>query len=509
MIFKSLTTKVIFISISLLAFGISAFAFLNLNRERNQLINSARESTDLLLQTIERSIYNSMRIGNTEDVQIILEMVGQSHKLLGVRIFHPHGVVLKSSHPDEVGKPVDDKDYNLFINNKKEGIFNVAGQGEVIKMLKPIYNDEPCHICHGHKTRIIGVLNVDYSLIETRKQMVEATKLFAVSTIAIILFLSVTISLVMLKFVRKPLKLIVENMARVEKGDLTVRMKYKTRDEVGRLIASFDSMVDRLDTTKKELEQYHFQQMERADRLASVGEMAAGIAHEIKNPLTGIAAAITIIKDDFSSSDARIEILNEVLEQVKRLDKTVNDLLFFGKPAQPELTYTNINGILKKTLMFASQHRGGKNIEKRLELQADLPPVYVDPKQIQQVFLNLILNAMQAMQDYGVLTVGTSLEDLDGRQWVRVKIADTGPGIPAQILEKIFTPFFTTKAQGTGLGLAICHKLISQQGGKISVSSEDGKGTVFTVELPASAVPETTYEADAMGDPMQSIKEHP
>ncbi len=492
MFFKSLTTRVIVISISLLAFGISAFTFLNLTRERTQLINSARESTDLLLQTIERSIFNSMRIGNTEDVQIILQMVGQSHKLLGVRIFHPHGIVLKSSHPDEVGKPVDDRGYNLFINNKKEGIFTVPGEGEVIKMLKPIYNDEPCHICHGHKTKIIGVLNVDYSLVETRKRMVEATKLFVISTVAIISFLSITISLVMLKFVRQPLKLIVENMARVEKGDLSVRMNYQAKDEVGRVIASFDSMLDRLDIAKKELEQYHFQQMERADRLASVGEMAAGIAHEIKNPLTGIAAAITIIKDDFSASDSRAEILNEVLEQVKRLDKTVNDLLFFGKPAQPELTYANINSILKKTLMFASQHRGGKNIEKKLELQEDLPPVYVDTKQIQQVFLNLILNAIQAMQDNGVLTVGTTLVDLGGKPWIRISISNTGPGIPAQILEKIFTPFFTTKAQGTGLGLAICHKLITQHGGKIAVTSEDGKGTEFTVELPTSVVPETT-----------------
>lgn len=494
MTFKSLTTKVslitkvIVLSIGLLAFGISLFAFLNLRREQLQLINSARESTELLLATIERSIYNSMRIGNTEDTQIILEMVGQNHKLLGVRIFHPHGIVLKSSRPDEVGKPVADSDYQLFINNKREGISNEPGLGEVLKMQKPIYNDEPCYICHGRKTRIIGVLDINYSLVETRKRVVEATKLFAFSTVAIILFLSVAISLVMLKFVRKPLNLIIENMARVERGDLSVRMRPHGEDEVGRLIASFDSMVDKLDTAKKELEHYHFQQMERADRLASVGEMAAGIAHEIKNPLTGIAAAITIIKDDFEPGDPRTEIVNEVLEQIKRLDKTVNDLLFFGKPTQPELTYTSLNSVVKKTLMFAAQHRSGKNIEKELELEETLPPVYVDPKQIQQVFLNLILNALQAMQGGGVLTVRTLLAEEDGKQWARVSIADTGPGIPAQLLSKIFTPFFTTKAQGTGLGLAICHKLVTQHGGKIEVVSEDGKGTVFTVDLPLSEV---------------------
>lgn len=489
MIFRSLTTRVIFISIILLIFGISAFAVLNLTGQRKQLIKSARESTDLLLQTIERSIYGAMRIGNTSEVQMTLEMVGQSNHLLGVRIFHPHGIILKSSNPEEVGKPVDQRDYNLFINNKKDGIFTIPGQGDVIKMLMPIYNDVPCYTCHGHKTKIIGVLNVDYSLVETQKRMVEATKLFVISTIAIISFLSITISLVMLKFVRKPLRLMAESISRVESGDLSVRMKYEAQDEIGRLIGSFDAMVDRLDTTRQELEQLHFQQMERADRLASVGEMAAGIAHEIKNPLTGIAAAISIIKEDFSDSDSRTQILTEVLEQVNRLDKTVNDLLFFGKPTPPEPTYTDINGILQKTLLFAAQHRGGKSVDKRLELCDSLPPVYVDPKQIQQVFLNLMLNALQAMQGQGVLTVRTASVFIEETQWITIVIADTGPGIPAQILDKIFTPFFTTKAQGTGLGLAICHKLIRQHGGYLTVASEDAKGTEFTIRLPASANP--------------------
>jgi two-component system, NtrC family, sensor kinase len=490
LVFKSLTTRVIFITISLLVFGFSIYTFINLKQEQSQLINSARESTDLLMQTIERSIYNSMRIGNTEDTQIILEMVGQNRNLLGVRIFHPHGVVLKSSHPEEVGKPVNENDYQLFINNRHEGIFNVEGHGEVLKMQKPIYNDEPCYTCHGRKVRIIGVLNVNYSLLETRQRIMDATKLFVFSTIAIILFLSGSISFVMLKFVRKPLHQIVESMSRVEEGDLSVRMKEKRKDEIGHLISSFDSMVDKLEIAKQELEQYHFEQMERADRLASVGEMAAGIAHEIKNPLTGIAAAITIIKDDFEADDPRTEIVNEVLEQITRLDKTVNDLLFFGKPSQPEPAFTNINGIIEKTLMFASQHRSGKDIGKKLELDKSLPAVYVDPKQIQQVFLNLILNAFQAMPNGGVLTVGTSLLESDGKRWARVSIGDSGQGIPEQILTKIFTPFFTTKAQGTGLGLAICHKLVTQHGGKIDVASKDGQGTVFTVDLPVHELPQ-------------------
>lgn len=469
----------------LLSVGIGTFTYLNLKREKSQLISAARENTHLLLNTVERSIFKSMSIGDTQDVQTIMEMVGQSHsKIVRVRIFHPQGMVLKSSRPDEVGLPIPDADYQLFINNRIEGIFQSSDHGEVFGMIKPIYNDESCHVCHGPNRRIIGILDVNYSLSETNRRIIEATRLFVVSTIAMLLFIVMAISLVMFRFIRQPLNCIIENMARVEQGDLSVRMQAERPDEIGRLVESFDSMVDKLDRAKQELEQYHFQQMERADRLASVGEMAAGIAHEIKNPLAGIAAAMTIIRQDFADEDPRKEIISEVVEQVSRLDKTVNDLLFFGKPTQPEPTYADLNEILQKTLLFALQHRGGKNIEKRLELAPKLPEVFVDPKQVQQVFLNLILNAIQAMQEGGVLTVGSSLVAVGEVRWVRTMIADTGPGIPEQIISKIFTPFFTTKAQGTGLGLAICQKLITQHGGTISVASSGGEGTVFTIDLP-------------------------
>jgi signal transduction histidine kinase len=482
--FTSLTTRVIVIFITLLIFGIGSFTFLSLKWEHSHLLNAARESSQLLLNTIERSIFNSMRIGNTEDVSIILQMVGRTHKLVAVRIFHPQGIVLKSANPSEVGKPVNASDYDLFINNKREGVYEVPGSGQVLGMIRPIYNQEPCHACHGHEPHILGVLDINYSLAETKKKILKTTQIFVVSTIIIILFLSVAISVLMIRLVRRPLNALAANMARVERGDLSVRMKAGRMDEVGLLMVNFDSMVDKLDGAKKELEQIHFEQMERADRLASMGEMAAGLAHEIKNPLTGIAAAITVITDDFDTSDPRREIVNEVLAQIKRLDKTVNDLLFFGKPAPPEPTYADVNDIMRKTLWFAAQHRGGKNIEKVLELQEGLPPVYVDPKQIQQVFLNLTLNAVQAMSGGGTLSIRTDRVNRGDGEWIRIGIADTGPGIPKQILDKIFTPFFTTKAQGTGLGLAICHKLITQHHGTITVKSDDGTGTEFIIFLP-------------------------
>jgi signal transduction histidine kinase len=352
-------------------------------------------------------------------------------------------------------------------------------------MVKPIYNEAACHACHGTKARVIGVLNINYSLNRTKMQMLDASRIFVFSSIAITVFLAITISFLLLRFVKNPLDNMADTMLKVEKGDFAVRIAYKGKDEIGRLIESFNSMVDRLDVAQQELEQLHFQQLERADRLASIGEMAAGIAHEIKNPLAGISAAVTIIKDDMSVEDPRGAILGEVIDQVKRLDKTVNDLLFFGKPSLPELTCVDVNSILTTTLKFAAQHNGGFNIERRIELQPDLPPVYADDKQMQQVFLNIVLNAFQAMPTGGMLGVTSSLVLKNDIEYVRVDISDTGSGIPPQILEKIFTPFYTTKAQGTGLGLPICNKLVKLHNGDIRVTSDNVAGTIFTVELPS------------------------
>jgi len=483
--FRSLTTRIIVTTITLLVAGIFTYAFFNVRHQQDMLIDTARENTELLLHTVESSIFNSMHLGNVQDVGSILSMVGQHNQLVGVRIFHPQGVILRSSIPNEVGRAVSENDYNLYLSHNNYSKFELAPHGEVLAMVKTIYNETACHPCHGTKTRVIGILDINYSLRRTNMQILDASRIFIMSSVAITTFLAIAISFILLKFVKKPLDNMIETMSKVENGDFDVRIDYKGKDEIGRLIVSFNSMVDRLDVAKKDLELLHFQQLEQADRLASIGEMAAGIAHEIRNPLAGISAAVSIIKDDMTHDDPRETILGEVLHQVQRLDKTVNDLLFFGKPSLPEFNYVDINAVITTTLSFASQHRGGGNIEKRLLLEHDLPPVYADDKQMQQVFLNIILNAFQAMSDGGVLKITTERLCRDGGEFVKIDISDTGPGIPLLILEKIFTPFYTTKAQGTGLGLPICRKLVHLHNGDISVTSGYDKGTVFTVELPA------------------------
>jgi len=484
--FKSLISRVIILNIILLTVGIGLFSLFNIRREQGHLISSTRESAELLLTTVEKSIFNSMRIGNSDDVQAILEMIGNSHRLAGVRIFHPDGTILKSAHPKEIGTRVNPFDMSLFQNRRSEGIYRVNGE-EVLGMVKPILSDERCYLCHGVGRKVIGVLNLNFSLADTTQKLRETTQFFMFSTVVIIILLSAGISFILLRFVRRPIQTMAGKIAEVETGDLSVRLDPLCDDEMGRLMRSFNSMVLNLEQAQKALEQCHYQQMERADRLASVGEMATGIAHEIKNPLAGISGAITVLADDFAEDDPRKEIVRQVLEQIARLDKTATDLLYFGRPGKPEISYVDVNALVKKTLFFVSQHPEARNIHRVKELTRDLPAVGADEKQIQQVLFNVIINAIQAMKDGGTLTIVTDSVRRDGQEHVRIQVSDTGKGIAAGDIEKIFVPFYTTKTQGTGLGLPICKNLMVQNGGGLDVESRLGEGTTFTIELPAAS----------------------
>ncbi len=483
MFFNSLISRVIILNILLLTVGIGIFTMFHVRREQNHLISSTRENAALLLSTVEKSIFNAMRTGQSEEVQAILEMIGQSSPLMTVRIFHPNGTILKSARPEEVGQPVDSNDLAIFQNRQGYSLFRKDGE-DYLGVIKPIISDERCFLCHGPGRKVVGVLNLNYSLADTSLKLRDSTQFFVISTIFIIILLSVGGTFLLLRFVKRPIHELATQMANVEAGDLSVRMAVRFSDEMGSLVKSFNSMVTRLENAKQELEQYHFQQMERADRLASVGEMASGVAHEIKNPLAGIGSAISVLADDFPESDPRREIVREVLAQIARLNKTATDLLYFGRPGEPEPTFVDLNSLVKKTLFFIAQHPEARSVRQIEALAKDLPPVWVDEQQIQQVLFNAMINGIQAMEKGGVLTVATSLVSFNGQDFGQVAISDTGSGISPEQMEQIFVPFYTTKAKGTGLGLAICRNLIEQQRGRLRVDSRPGEGTTFTIELP-------------------------
>lgn len=487
MLYKSLIVRVILLNILLMAIGIGIFTLINVRREQLHLIESNQETAAILLSTIEKSIFTAMQNGDSAQVQQILEVIGKNNRLLNLRIFHPDGTILKSANPHEIGRRVPPADYNIFKEGRSEGSFRVNGR-EALSVIRPIQTDERCYLCHGVGRRVVGVLNMNFDLNETFKLLHESANVSFSSMIILISIFSIGITVILLRFVRQPIQAMCEKMSQVENGDLSVRLDPRSLDEIGKLMGSFNSMVDTLEKTKKELEQFHFQQMERADRLAAVGEMSTGIAHEIKNPLACISGAISVLADEYDQNDPRREVVTKVLEQISRLDKTATDLLAFGRPGSPEFTLIDINDLLKKTLFFVAQHPEARNVERILELTRDLPPVRIDIKQIQQVFFNIIINAIQSMPQGGLLTIASDLVHRDEGDFVRITIQDSGKGIDPAIIEKIFTPFFTTKTQGTGLGLPICRQLIEHNQGKIEVLSQLETGTTFSIFLPAATL---------------------
>lgn len=482
----SLMTRVIIFNVVLLVAGIGSFTLYHLQRQKQHMLDLSLQHAHVLLSTIEQAIATSMCMGNTEEVQAIIAQVGQSPHLLGVRIFSPDGRVLRSADPVEIGQPVSARDLELFLSGQRDKIYANHGQ-EVISVISPVHSQASCLPCHGPDEDVLGVIELHVSLTDTHRQLRGTTLFFLTSTLVMVGLLALGISWVLLRFVQRPIRHLVAQMAQVERGDLSVRANSPHNDEIGQLAQSFNSMVDNLEKARVQLQNYHFRQMEKAERLASVGEMATGIAHEIKNPLAGVSAAISVLADSFDRDDQRRKIVDEVLGQIARLNKTATDLLHFGRPAKPEFRDVDINDLIHRTLFFAAQHPEGRHIERVLHLSEGLPSVWVDEKQIQQVLFNIIINAMQAMCDGGRLTIETMQLTHDGRDYVRILIGDSGPGIDKEHLEQIFSPFFTTKSQGTGLGLAICRQLLEQHQGRIFVESQTAQGTRFIIDLPVAA----------------------
>lgn len=223
-------------------------------------------------------------------------------------------------------------------------------------------------------------------------------------------------------------------------------------------------------------------QLIRADRLAAMGELTAGVAHEVRNPLGIIRASVQLLEDSECKTERIREASTIIKQEIDRLDKVVKALLDFGRPSSPTLMPTDVADVLSDIVLFTRKFASGSNVEIIVEVDEDVPRVMADPDQLKQVFLNLVANAVQSMEQFGgTLTLGA--EESEG--FVEVTVADTGPGIAREDVGKVFDPFYSTKDDGTGLGLTIVHRIVDEHDGHIEVESEQGKGTTFRVSLPA------------------------
>jgi len=232
-------------------------------------------------------------------------------------------------------------------------------------------------------------------------------------------------------------------------------------------------------------------QMERMERLATLGEVSAGIAHEIRNPLAGIKTSAQVLEESFSPNDFRAQLVSRIVKEIDRSNELLKKFFRFAKPSRPEQDFIDIEKIIESVQLLLVSRMKKRKIEFKSNHEVDLPKVFVDESQIEQVIVNLLLNAMDSIENSGKIFVSTRLskiksdsKDKTEQEMVLVQIQDTGEGIEDEIIEKIFNPFFTTKNEGVGMGLAISSRLVEENGGRLEVNSELGKGSSFLLFLP-------------------------
>jgi len=289
------------------------------------------------------------------------------------------------------------------------------------------------------------------------------------------------IIVVLASTIQRPMIELQEQMDRVGDGDLTASVSFSRRnDEIGDLGRNFDRMVRQLRESREEIEHLHRTQMSRAEHFATLGELATGLAHEIRNPLAGIAGVIEIVQRDLPASSPAKAVVKEVRQEIAQINRILTDLLETARPRAPEIRSSDLNTTVEHAVMLARQQVLSKPIKIEFAPAPELPEVDHDSDQIHQVLLNLLLNSVQAIEGPGLVRVAV-FEQGDAAV---VTVSDTGRGIPAEHLPNIFRPFFTTKGNGTGLGLSLARRIVEGHHGRIEVESSSGRGTTFTVLLP-------------------------
>ncbi len=357
--------------------------------------------------------------------------------------------------------------------------------------------------------------------------------------IVLIIFGSFLLSRVLVK----PIKDLVRLTQNISEGDFSQTIEVTSKNEIGQLIGSFNRMIERLKENQESLENYleslestnkklkqAQEELIRTEKLASIGRFAAGVAHEVGNPLGAILGYTSILQKEGIDLEESKDYLKRVEKEIERINRIVRELLDFARPSKFEIKDVEINKVIESTLSLLSYQKDFKNIATKLDLQSDLPAIKGDESQLSQVLINIILNAVDAMPNGGRLMIETRahiIKNMDadrlqrvylrrrksdpmesdyshmrktdplaalfkkfseGDRLVKIRISDTGVGIKKEELENIFDPFFTTKApdKGTGLGLSISLRIVDSLGGEIKVESEAGKGSTFEVYFPVA-----------------------
>ncbi|BBA69138.1 sensor histidine kinase [Geobacter sulfurreducens] len=493
------------------------FAYINVEQLEKLLFEEAVSDADKLSETIIRTTHYHMLEDNRERAyQIINEVGSQKGITQRIRMINKFGQVTHSTDQREIGYFLDKKAeacnmchsgpsplvHATTMNRSR--LFTDREGKQVLGLAKAIYNDERCFTapCHYHpkEAKVLGVLDVIVSLDPMHQKVYAYRNEIIVLTVLQITLIALCLTFFTQRFVNRPVRQLVRLTQQVGEGDLDTRVTLSSHDELGDLASAFNSMTVNLKKVHGELEDWgknlevkveertqelkNIQaQLVHSEKLASLGELVAGIAHEINNPLTGILVFASLMASDKKLDPSLKADLDLIVKETQRCAKIVKGLLDFSRESIPQKKPSSINAIMDATLTLVVHQSCFHDITVVKEYNPDIPEMLLDPHQIEQVFINLLLNACHAIAGSGEVHIRTGFDHVNDE--VSVAITDTGCGIPDEIIGKIFDPFFTTKeTKGTGLGLSVSYGIIEGHGGRIDVQSTVGAGTTFTVRLP-------------------------
>jgi two-component system NtrC family sensor kinase len=503
---------------------IAAFFFAEIAVQRHLLTQVVAES-DLLSHTIGNALHRAMLQDRREDAYLIMQDIGRQPGIEMVRMVDADGKITFSTDSGEIGRMTDRAaEACVACHGGGEPLHRIDLQGRsrvyrvnahrVLGIITPLYNEPSCSTaaCHAHPAsrKVLGVLDVGVSLsrLDAETAGFRARTLLAAALAAAIL--GVLLWAFTRHHVVRPVAALVQATRRVARDQLELEVPVTWSGEVGILASSFNEMTRSLRAAERErdglmhgLEQQVEErtaalrsaqdQLVRSEKLSSLGKLSASIAHEINNPLAGILtfAKLTVRTLDQGPPDdatrrSLIKHLHLVERETERCSAIVRNLLDFARERPLALKDTNVLAVVDEALQLLGNQIQIQGVALQRKL-APVPPVDGDFGQLRQAFVNVIMNACEAMPRGGKLAIETALVE-DGR-WVEIAFQDSGPGIPPDHLSKIFDPFFTTKEKGTGLGLSVVYGIVERHGGKIEIGTELGKGTRVMVRLPPRNAP--------------------
>jgi two-component system NtrC family sensor kinase len=508
---RSLKAKILLSVIIVVVVIEGIFLYLNIRSLSRQILDKTEEEAFNLSETIRLSIRNAMIKDRRDEYQRIIDDVAQRKGIAEVRIFNKQGEITVSSDRTKVGSVVDKQAeacYGchregeakvLLPSDSKTRIYHTEKQS-LLGLINPIYNEPSCYSCHPKTLNVLGVLDTTISLEGFEKEKAQIYNRMLISGIVSVIALSLLLSLLLTRFVNRPIDKLLAATKKAASGNLDQTVGIRSHDELGELSDSFNNMISELKRSRDAIEEWtqtlehrvqertqELQQVQdqliRAGKMAAIGELAAGVAHEINNPLTGVLTFSSLMLKKVDEKNPWKKDLENIVEQTTRCRNIVRGLLDFARQRKPDKKEWDIHILIDNTLTLVEKQAPFQNIKIDKQFKSGIPLLFVDGDQIQQVFMNILLNAADAMAgNGGTLTIKTDLKD----KMAEISFTDTGCGMAKEHLSKLFAPFFTTKetGKGTGLGLAISYGIIQSHNGDIEVESQVGKGSTFRVKLP-------------------------